>query len=395
MTPTPFFAPCPRGLEAALAAELRTIGAAVRAEVPGGVRFEGDAATGLAVNLHSRIASRVLQQVAAGTYRSEDDLYRLAHETEWERWHEPLASLRIDVSASGSPLRSLQFATLRIKDGIVDRARERSGERPSIERQRPDRRVFAFLDAQRCTLYLDWSGESLFKRGWRRDGFDAPLKENLAAGLLALAGWEPGTPLLDPFCGSGTIVIEAAMQAAGLPPGANRPFAFERMRGFDRAAWDRMRRVAPRPAPASPVVFGSDVSEAALAAARANLERSGVDPRWLRLRQLDVLHLDAAPAPTGLLLANPPYGERLDVKGRQSLSQADRFWPAFATLLKQRFAGWTACLFTSDLELPQRLRLKPSRRTPLFNGALECRLFRFEMVAGSARRPPAEDVRPG
>ena len=387
MTVTAFFAPCPRGLEAALSDELRALGAGVLEAPPGGVRFEGDARIGRAANLHSRIASRVLQQVAQGPWRSEDDLYRLAHDTEWERWHEPLASLRVDTTSTGTAVRSLQFATLRIKDGIVDRLRERFGERPSIERQRPDRRVFAFIDANRCTLYLDWSGESLFKRGWRRDGVEAPLKENLAAGLLALAGWQPGTPLLDPFCGSGTIVVEAAMQAAGVPPGAARRFAFERMRGFDRADWDRMRRVSARPAPASPTIFGSDVSEAALAAARANLGRCGADPAWVALRQVDALHLDAAPAGAGLMLANPPYGERLDVKGRQSLTQADRFWPAFATLLKQRFAGWTACLFTSDLELPQRLRLKPSRRTPLYNGALECRLFRFEMVAGSARKP--------
>jgi putative N6-adenine-specific DNA methylase len=387
-----FFAPCPRGLEAACADELRALGAAVVATPPGGVSFEGDTAIGLAANLHSRIASRVLQRVAQAPYRSEDDLYRLAKETDWERWHDPLASLRIDTTAIGAPVRSLQFATLRIKDGVVDRARERSGgERPSIERQRPDRRIFAFLDAGRCTLYLDWSGESLFKRGWRRDGVDAPMKENLAAGLLALSGWTPGTPLLDPFCGSGTIVVEAAMIAAGVPPGANRRFGFERMRGFDRGAWDRMRRVAPRTPTGAASIFGSDVSEAALAAARANLARCGADPGWVALRQVDVLHLDAAPAAAGLLLANPPYGERLDVKGRQSLAQADRFWPAFATLLKQRFAGWSACLFTSDLELPQRLRLKPSKRTPLFNGALECRLFRFEMVAGSARerRPTA------
>jgi putative N6-adenine-specific DNA methylase len=396
VTATAFFAPCPRGLEAALADELRALGADVVATPAGGVRFDGDAALGLAANLHSRIASRVLQQVAHAPYRSEDDLYRLAHDTEWERWHEPLASLRIDTTAIGAPVRSLQFATLRIKDGLVDRLRERFGDRPSIDRQRPDRRVYAFLEAGRCTLYLDWSGESLFKRGWRRDGVDAPMKENLAAGLLALSGWTPGTPLLDPFCGSGTIVVEAAMIAAGVPPGANRRFAFERMRGFDRGAWDRMRRVVPRPAPAAASIFGSDVSEAALAAARSNLARCGADPAWVALRQLDALHLDRAPAEAGLLLANPPYGERLDVKGRQSLAQADRFWPAFATLLKQRFAGWTACLFTSDLELPQRLRLKPSKRTPLFNGALECRLFRFEMVAGSARRPkdggPGADV---
>lgn len=408
-TPLAFFAPCPRGLEGALADELRAIGATVRGPdagahaganagavagaVAGGVAFEGDAHVGYAVNLHSRIASRVLQRVAHAPYRTEDDLHRLAHDTEWERWHSPLATLRVDTTASGAPLRSLQFATLRIKDGIVDRLRDRFGERPSIDRQRPDRRVFAFLDAGRCTLYLDWSGEALFKRGWRLDASEAPLKENLAAGLLALSGWRPGEALLDPFCGSGTIVIEAAMIAAGVPPGARRPFAFERMLGFERSAWDAMRGVAARRPPASTAgmagtasIFGSDVSEAAIAAARANLARCGVDPSWVSLRQLDVLHLDRAPAAAGTLLANPPYGERLDVKGRQSLTQADRFWPEFATLLKQRFAGWTAQILTSDLELPQRLRLKPSRRVPLFNGALECRLFRIEMVSGSARR---------
>ena len=392
MTLIRFFAPCPRGLEAPLATELRALGAGILGEPPGGVQFEGDIRIGLAANLHSRIASRILQQVASAPYSSEDDLYRIASETPWETWHEPMASLRIDISSSGSTLHSLQFATLRIKDGVVDRLRERYGERPSIERQRPDRRIFVFLDASQCTLYLDWSGESLFKRGWRRDGADAPLKENLAAGLLALSGWQPGMPLLDPFCGSGTIIIEAAMQAAGIAPGARRPFAFERMRGIDRNEWQRMRQMSPRPVPAAATLFGSDVSEAALAAARANLARSGVDPAWVQLRQRDVLGLDAAPADKGMLLANPPYGERLDIKGRQSFAQAAQFWPAFATLMKTQFAGWTVCLFTSDLELPGLLRLKASKRTPLFNGPLECRLFRFEMVAGSARTPKPQQV---
>jgi putative N6-adenine-specific DNA methylase len=386
-----FFAPCPRGLEEMLAAELGAIGAGVHGWLPGGVRFEGDLRTGMQANLHSRIASRVLQEVATQAYRDEDDLYRIAHDTEWERWHGAEATLRVDIASTGSQLQSLQFAMMRIKDGIVDRYRERGGERPTIERVRPDRRVFAHLGAAQCTLYLDWSGESLFKRGWRHDGFEAPLKENLAAGLLMVAGWQPGQPLLDPFCGSGTIVLEAAMMAAGVPPGATRPFAFERMRGIDRAEWQALRRIAPAPAPATPTIFGSDVSEAAVAAARSNLARSGLDPAWIGLRQLDVLHLDAPPAADGLLLANPPYGERLDMKGRQSLAHADRFWPEFATLLKRRFAGWTVGLFSSDLDLPKRLRLKPSRRTPLYNGALECRLFRFEMVAGSARRGAASD----
>lgn len=389
-----FFAPCPRGLEDALVQELQALGAGQVRATPGGVHFEGDLVLGMSANLHSRLASRILQRVAQAPYRSEEDLYRLAHDTPWEQWHAATTSLRIDVTGVGAPVRSLQFAMLRIKDGLVDRLRERFGERPSIERQRPDRRVFAFLDAQQCMLYLDWSGESLFKRGWRRDGVDAPLKENLASGLLALSGWTPEQVLLDPFCGSGTVAIEAALLAAGVAPGARRRFGFERMKTFDRARWDRLRSAPTRALPATPTIFGSDVSEAAIAAARANYARTGLPEGWVQWRQRDVLHLDAAPASSGLLLSNPPYGERLEIKGRQSLAQADAFWPALGSVLKQRFAGWTVALLTSDLEVPQRMRLKPSRRTPLFNGALECRLFRFDMVAGSARRPAAIEPQP-
>jgi putative N6-adenine-specific DNA methylase len=158
------------------------------------------------------------------------------------------------------------------------------------------------------------------------------------------------------------------------------------MKDFDRARWDRLRSTPTRAVPPAACIFASDVSEAAIAAARANYARTGLPDGWVQWRQLDALNIEAAPAPTGLLLTNPPYGERLEIKGRQSLAQADAFWPALSSVLKQRFAGWSVALFTSDLEVPQRLRLKPSRRTPLFNGALECRLFRFEMVAGSARR---------
>jgi putative N6-adenine-specific DNA methylase len=163
------------------------------------------------------------------------------------------------------------------------------------------------------------------------------------------------------------------------------------MKTFDRARWDRLRSAPTRALPATPTIFGSDVSEAAIAAARANYARTGLPEGWVQWRQRDVLHLDAAPASSGLLLSNPPYGERLEIKGRQSLAQADAFWPALGSVLKQRFACWTVALLTSDLEVPQRMRLKPSRRTPLFNGALECRLFRFDMVAGSARRQAATE----
>jgi len=400
--PIRFHAPCPSGLESLLAGELRALGATILAQPGGGVRFEGDAAIGMAVNLHSRLASRVLREVSQCEYRDERDLYHLALDTPWEQWHDAVATLRIDVTATRSPLQSLHFAMQRIKDGVVDRHREHSGERPSIDTHRPDRRIFAHLDAHLATLYLDWSGDALFKRGWRREGFEAPLKENLAAGLLGLAAWTPDQPLFDPFCGSGTVVIEAADIASGRPPGARRRFAFERIRDFDLRRWSQIRdpsnasaMIARGPwggrAGRAPIV-GSDISVAAIAAAQNNLAAASLPADAVQLRQLDILHLESAPDDHGLVVTNPPYGERLELGGRQSLAQADRFWPAFATILKQRFTGWSACLLTSDPMLPKRMRLAETRRTPLFNGAIECRLFRFEIYAGSKHRPNAESA---
>jgi putative N6-adenine-specific DNA methylase len=217
--PHRFFAICPRGLDTLLAEELKSLGATALAPEAGGVGFAGTLATAYAANLHSRLASRVLWQVGRAPYASEEGVYQAAASVRWEDHFAPEQTLRVDVNASNSPLRSLEFAMLKVKDGIVDRLRDRTGERPSIDRTRPDVRVFAYLDHEAVTLYLDLSGEPLFKRGWRADKGEAPLKENLAAGLLMLAGWTPDRPLLDPFCGSGTIVIEAACIATRRAPG--------------------------------------------------------------------------------------------------------------------------------------------------------------------------------
>ncbi len=239
-----FFAVCPRGLETALSDELAAVGAqALRAEA-GGVAFTGTLAVAYAANLHSRIASRILWQVGRRGYLSEQHLYDATQEVRWQDLMSAQQTLRVDVTASRSPLQSLEFAMLRIKDGIVDRLRELTGARPSIDRSNPDVRVFAYLDSSTVTLYVDLSGEPLFKRGWRADKGEAPLKENLAAGLLALSGWTPSTPLADLFCGSGTIVIEAASIAARRPPGLERHFAFERLKGFDSHAWRRLKDAA-------------------------------------------------------------------------------------------------------------------------------------------------------
>jgi len=395
-----FFAPCPRGLEQVLAGELRALGAAAVAVAGGGVAFEGERAVAMLANLHSRIASRVLMRVAQGRYRDDDDLYRLANRTEWEHWFEPARTLRVDVSAIRSPLRSLNFATLRIKDGLVDRFRARTGERPSIDTARPEVRVFGFLQQRDAALYLDLSGEPLFKRGWRAERDDrgeAPLKENLAAGLLALAGWTPAQPLYDPFCGSGTIVIEAAQQALEIAPGLSRRFAFERLLDFDAAHWAALRAGALRAVRSTaagggdaPRIAASDSDPRAIEQARRNAQRAGLPEGLLRLSQRDAAHATPPFDGPGTIVSNPPYGERVELDARGG---AD--WAAIGANLRQRFGGWSAWMLSSDLALPRRLGLNARRRAPLFNGAIECRLFGFEVFAAGELRPRRGARSPG
>ncbi|CAJ5251774.1 methyltransferase domain protein [Burkholderia pseudomallei] len=417
-----FFAPCPRGLEAALAAELAQIAARhaiapydAGAQVPGGVHFRGAWAAGMAANLHSRIASRVLLKIAHRPYRNEQDVYALALKQPWERWFASTQTLRVDITAIKSPLKSLEFATLRVKDAICDRLREKTGARPSIDTAQPDVRVFAFLTAGDCTLYLDTSGEPLFKRGWRLDKGAAPLRENLAAGILRLAGWTPGTPLYDPMCGSGTFVAEAAQIALGVAPGVERRFGFEKLKQYDITAWQTLKvaamdaKRAARGKRDDLLIFGSDISGDMLEKARANLERAGVPSLWLK--QIDARNMTPPAAAPGVIVTNPPYGERIEVRGRgprgdvretgknrggdeafrrtHADSPDSEFFRALGDALKQRFAGWQAFMLSSDRTLPGQLRLRESAKTPLFNGALECRLFRFDLIAGSIRQRPA------
>lgn len=420
-----FFAPCPRGLEAALAAELAEIGARrtggapfeVGAQVPGGVHFRGGWMAAMAANLYSRIASRVLLNIADRPYRNEQDVYALALEQAWERWFAPTQTLRVDITAIKSPLKSLEFATLRVKDAICDRLREKTGSRPSIDTALPDVRVFAFLTATHCTLYLDTSGEPLFKRGWRLDKGAAPLRENLAAGILRLANWTPEVPLYDPMCGSGTFLAEAAQIALDVAPGVERRFGFEKLKPYDITAWQTLKvaamdaKRAARGRRDGLQVYGSDISGDMLDKARANIERAGAP--GVSLKQVDARFMAPPCDAPGLIIANPPYGERIEVRGRNARGEVretgrnrgaddgfrrthtdappdNEFFVALGTALKQRFTGWQAFLLTSDRSLPGLLRLRESAKTPLFNGALECRLFRFDMMAGSVRRQAGE-----
>ncbi|HEX4985819.1 MAG TPA: class I SAM-dependent RNA methyltransferase [Burkholderiales bacterium] len=375
-----FFAPCPRGLESVLAQELAALGAAAIEPAEGGVGFAGATSLAYAANLHSRIASRVLRRVAQGRYRGEDDIYRGVNALDWNAQFDAGLTIRVNVSAIASPLKSLEYVTLRIKDAVCDKFRAQAGRRPSVDTAAPDVRIHAFLEAERFTLYLDTSGEPLFRRGPRHVG-EAPLRENLAAGILALSGWTPAVPLLDPMCGGGTLLIEAARIARGIAPGSQRHFAFEKLRDFDAATWKAIKAAAAlRAAPQVQAgLFGSDLYGDALKLARENLAAAGLGEA-VSLKQANVLEI-SAPAPEGVLVANPPYGVRIG--GQDDLAA---FYPKLGDVLKKKFAGWRAYLFTADLRLPKLIGLSASKRMPLYNGALECRLYEFRMVSGAMRR---------
>ncbi|HVE51227.1 MAG TPA: THUMP domain-containing protein [Casimicrobiaceae bacterium] len=376
-----YFAPCPRGLEAALANELRAFGAIDVAASDGGASFAGSRELAYTTNLESRLASRILWRVGGGRYRNEKEVHAIARAIDWPRHFHGARTLRVDVTATKSPLASIEYATLTIKDAIVDRFRAASGSRPSIDKRSPDVRVFAYLSRDDATLYLDTSGEPLFKRGYRRDADEAPLRENLAAGILKLCEWTPQQPLLDPMCGSGTIVIEAALIAADRAPGLMRTFAFQKLAWYDGPTWQRVRQKAMdrvrAPSTAS-MLFASDRAEGAIGKCASNARAAKVDG-WLTLQQADVLNRDA-PAATGVIVTNPPYGVRLD-----ELDDLAEFYPKLGDTLKRRFAGWDAWIFSGDLRLPKHIRLKVARRIPLWNGAIECRLFNIPLVAGSNR----------
>jgi putative N6-adenine-specific DNA methylase len=378
-----YFCPCPRGLEAALAEELLEIAQhaptlKVHNQVPGGVHCSGKLTDAYQINLHSRIASRVLMRMAHGSYSNENDIYDLTLAQPWEDWFDVDHTIRVDLTAIKSPLKSLEFTTLK--------------RRPSVDTKTPNMRIVGFLDAHNYTVYLDTSGEALFKRGWRDETGDAPLRENLAAGLLRVSGWKPGTVLFDPMCGSGTILAEAAQMVAGIPPGARRSFAFEKFNAFVKDEWLAIKgNFKPNPLPTEPTIFGSDISGDMVAMTRSNLRKAGIQFE-VPLKQIEAQEVKPPTETPGILLTNPPYGERIGVRGDSTIEDDDMakaFFSAFGTTLKQRFPGWKVFLFTADLGVPKLLRLKEARKTPFFNGALECRLFRFDMVAGFNRREQA------
>lgn len=382
-----YFATCPRGLEALLAAELSRLGAGSVSPTSGGVAFQADTRVQYRANLESRLATRILRRLETKSYRNEKDIYEFARAIAWSRWFKVSQSIRVDITAVRSPLKSIDFATLRIKDAICDRFRDEVGSRPDVNTRAPDVRIQAYLTKESATLYLDTSGDPLYKRGYRTQSVEAPLKENLAAGIIALTGWQPEEVLLDPMCGGGTLVAEAALIGKNIAPGLGRHFGFERLADFDATLWATVRdaALAARTPDRKLAIYGSDLHYREVESAKENLRAAGLGDA-VHIKQASATDL-RAPASEGVLVTNPPYGERIG-----EADDLTALYPKLGDWMKQHFAGWRCYYFTGDPELPKGIRLKASKRTPLFNGAIECRLFEYKIIAGSNRREkPSED----
>lgn len=391
MTST-FFATVPKGMEPVLADELRALGAVAVDQMRAGVAFQGDLALGYRACLWSRTASRVLLPLGRFAAPDPEALYQGIRTFAWDEHLAPEGTLTVDFTISQSQISHSHYGALKVKDAVVDQFRDKYGVRPSVQRERPDLRINVYLYRNQARVSLDLSGESLHRRGYRGDGTPAPLKENLAAALLLLAGWPEiaaaGGPFIDPMCGSGTLPIEAALLAGDVAPGLLRPhFGFLAWRGHDPAVWAALLAEATERRETGlrrlPPIIGYDADPTAVRSALANLERAGLrGVVHVERRDLDAA-APAAESRPGLLLANPPYGERL--------GEEAALVPLYARLgeaLRTRFAGWRGAVFTGNPQLALRLGLPVEESQTLYNGAIECRLLQLSIPAAASAAAP-------
>lgn len=375
MSSTDYFATTSKGLEEVLAGELRSLGLDVLGTTTGGVSFKGNRADAYRSCLWLRTANRILQPIASFACHSPEMLYNSVRAIAWSDYLTVEMTIAVDAKVRNSQLSHSRFVALKTKDGIVDQMRDRFGKRPNVDPGSPDLRINVHLANDRCTISLDLSGDGLHRRGYRQDLTVAPLRETLAAGLIGLTGWGGDNPFVDPMCGSGTLPLEAAMQAMRRAPGLlGRSYGFERWPDMDRELWKQLQaeaRAAAMPRPAA-VILGADQDSRALQTARSNASRTrlGEAISWQRSAFARL----QPPAQTGTLLVNPPYGARL--------GDSEALLPLYRGIgdtLKQRWTGWTAWVFTGNLDLAKKIGLKATRRIVLYNGPIECRLLKYEL----------------
>lgn len=400
-----FFATCPKGLEALLLQELTDLGAEALRETVAGVYFEGPVALAYRVCLWSRLANKILLPLNKQLISSADDVYDAAQQIRWQDHFKSGGSLLVDFTGTNDAIRHTQFGSQRVKDGIVDALRDSTGERPNIDRLHPDYRINAHLHKNQLTLSLDLSGTSLHKRGYRIAQGDAPLKENLAAALLLRANWpaiaKQGGALLDPLCGSGTFLIEAAYMAADIAPGllrsdAAHSFGFSTWQQHQADVWRELideakqRRQQGLAQPLAEI-RGYDQHITTLQAAEQNIVAAGVDD-WVRVIKKSLRDFKK-PTHTqlnnGLVITNPPYGERL---GEVDALRGE--YQQLGQLLKQEFAGWQAAVFTGNAELGKELRLRPKKKYQFFNGLIPSSLLLFDLLSAEQAQLRIEPTTP-
>lgn len=369
------FAAVPRGAEELTAAELESMAGvqAVRAG-KGGVAFDADRAGLYRANLWLRTASRVLVQLSVFTCTTPDELYAGVYAIDWQELILPTMTLAVDCNLRDSVMTHSKYVALKTKDAIVDRIREACGDRPSVDTASPDVRINIHLSKNICTVSLDSSGEPLDRRGYRLERNDAPVRETLAAAIVALTGWDGSIPLADPMCGSGTIPIEAALVAGRVAPGLHRSFGFERWLDYDAALWRNLIAEAEHGVRALPVglITGCDLDSRALNIATRNAAKAGFAGQVNFFHsELEAFHPDGD---SGVVIMNPPYGKRLGEE-----DDLRELYCRIGDIMKQRCRGWTGYVLTGNMELAKYIGLKVKRRFVLFNGPIECRLLKYEL----------------
>jgi putative N6-adenine-specific DNA methylase len=365
-----------QGLEEVLAEELKEIGAEDVTPITRGVQFSGDQRMLYKANYMCRTALRVLMPVSNFLARDESALYDGVRQVPWEKYLHHSGTFAIDSVVSYSQFNHSGFVTLKAKDAIADRFRDKFGKRPDVDVKNPDIRVNVHIFRDQCTVSLDSSGASLHLRGYRHAFSEAPLNEVLAAGLIFLSGWDFKTPLWDPMCGSGTILTEAALMAGNVPAGYYREkFAFEGWRDFDRELWYKVKRECEENIDEPDVEFrGIDIDEKAVEASIKNIEEGGLE-KFIKVEQGDFFSAEN-PFRKGFMITNPPYGERIKVDDLKKLYQD------VGDCLKQKYPGYTAWVLTYDEESSKFIGLRPSRRIKVLNGPLECRFLKFDLYEG-------------
>ncbi len=364
-----------KGLENVLANELIALGANNVQIGRRAVNFTGDKALMYKANLHLRTASRILMPLHTFRAKDADQVYEAVKRMDWSKYMSAEQSFAIDSTVFSDTFRHSRYVTYRVKDAIVDYFREKENKRPNVKVTSPDLYINVHIANETVTISLDSSGESLHKRGWRDAQTTAPINEALAAGLLLIAGWDGTRDLVDPMCGSGTFLIEAAMIALNIPPGIYRQgFAFEHWHDFDEELFQDLYNDDSAEREFNHHIYGSDSSFYAIKAAEKNIKSAGLQ-KYISVRQAPLQTLQA-PSTDCLLLSNPPYGERIE--------PADIFklYSEIGTLLKHQFAGNTAWLISSNEDALKHIGLKPSKKIKMLNGDLDCLFVKYELFKG-------------